>query len=115
MSTFIRAVGLNPETATVDDLASLNQRYRCLMCREANHLDGKSKKAYEWRSFIEHIDGHISGGINVVSYTEDFEIMPLERMQEDPASSNTQTNVARRGCRLPDCRDPKCLLKYLQE
>ncbi len=52
MSTFIRAVGLDPETATVDDIASLDQRFRCLMCREANHLDGKSKTAYEWRSFV---------------------------------------------------------------
>ncbi|KAK0237494.1 hypothetical protein EDD85DRAFT_830431 [Armillaria nabsnona] len=115
MSTFIRVVGLNPETATVEDIASLDQRYRCLMCREENHLDGQSKKAYEWRSFIEHIDGHISGGINVVSYPEDFEIMPLESMEEDPGSSNTQTNVARRGCRLPGCRDAKCLLKYMQD
>ncbi len=64
MSMFIRAVGLNPETETADDIASLDQRYRCLMCREANHLDGKSKKAYECRSFVSILVLHAQCGAN---------------------------------------------------
>ncbi|PBK64066.1 hypothetical protein ARMSODRAFT_1007384 [Armillaria solidipes] len=115
MPIFIRAIGLDPDTATVEDIASRDQLYRCLMCREAYHLDGKSKNVYDWRSFIEHMDRHISGGSNVVSYAKYFEIMPLENMEDEPATSNTQNNVARQGCRLPGCQDPKCLLKYLQD
>ncbi|KAK0443850.1 hypothetical protein EV421DRAFT_2035284 [Armillaria borealis] len=114
MPTLIRAIGLDPETATVDDIASLDQRYRCLICPEVYRLDGKSENVYDWRSFIEHMDRHISGGSNVVSYPKYFEIMPLESM-DDPATSNTQNNVARQGCRLPGCQDPKCLLNYLQD
>ncbi|SJK99053.1 uncharacterized protein ARMOST_02338 [Armillaria ostoyae] len=115
MPTLIWAIGLDPETATVDDIASLDQRYRCLICPEVYRLDGKSENVYDWCSFIEHMDRHISGGSNVVSYPKDFEIMPLESMEDDPATSNTQNNVAHQGCRLPGCQDPKCLLKYLQE
>ncbi|KAK0489731.1 hypothetical protein EDD18DRAFT_1466118 [Armillaria luteobubalina] len=114
MTTFIRAIGLNTETATVDDIASLDQRYLCLLCPEASHLDGKPRIVYEWRPFVEHMDGHISGRTNVVSYPQDSEILPLERLEDDPAANDTQTDVARRGCRIPGCRDPNCLLIRMQ-
>lgn len=114
MSTFIRAIGLDVETATVDDIDSLDQRYRCLLCPEAYHLDGKSKNGYECRPFVEHMDGHISGGTNDASYPQDFEIMHLEHMKDDLVMNDVQINAAPLGSRLPGCRNSNCLLFYMQ-
>ncbi|KAK0489742.1 hypothetical protein EDD18DRAFT_1418752 [Armillaria luteobubalina] len=115
MSTFIRAIGLDVETATVDDIDSLDQRYRCLLCPEAYHLDGKSKNGYECRPFVEHMDGHISGGTNDASYPQDFEIMHLEHMKDDLVMNDVQINAAPLGSRLPGCRNSNCLLFYMQK
>ncbi|KAK0193109.1 hypothetical protein F5146DRAFT_1192571 [Armillaria mellea] len=103
MSTFMRGLGLDPDSATVDDIDSLDQPYSCSTCPDAYHLDGEPKNVYKWRPFIDHVDGHLSGRTAVPSDPQDSEDTPLERIEDDPVTSNTQTNVvARRGFRLPE-------------
>ncbi|KAG7441864.1 uncharacterized protein BT62DRAFT_1079808 [Guyanagaster necrorhizus] len=102
MPTFIRAIRLYPEIATVGDIAALKQHYHCKICRRAGRFDGGFRNVYGWRSFIEHMgDKHSSAGRGRLSYPEDFEIMPSV---EDPL----KRYEASRGCRL--CQDPKCVL-----
>ncbi|KAK0441523.1 uncharacterized protein EV420DRAFT_1752480 [Desarmillaria tabescens] len=43
MPTFIRAIGLDPESATVEEIASLKQNHLCLICPGAHPFDGRSK------------------------------------------------------------------------
>ncbi|KAG7441856.1 uncharacterized protein BT62DRAFT_466709 [Guyanagaster necrorhizus] len=52
MSTLTWAVGLDPETATVRDIDTLEYYYRCLICHRANLSSGGFKNIYGWRSFV---------------------------------------------------------------
>lgn len=47
LATFVRMVGLDPNTATVDDMDRLPYHYRCRRCGGKNVTD--------WRYFIRHL------------------------------------------------------------
>ncbi|KAK0435283.1 hypothetical protein EV421DRAFT_2022595 [Armillaria borealis] len=76
--TFLRAIKLDPATATVEGIVLLKQFYHYLICHEAHPFDGSSKNIYMRHSFIEHIDKNFSGVGSAISYPENFENIPSE-------------------------------------
>ncbi|KAK0444589.1 uncharacterized protein EV420DRAFT_1648693 [Desarmillaria tabescens] len=100
MPTLIRAVGLDPEIATVRDIDALECYYHCLICQRLSPCSGGFKNIYGWRSFvIQHIDGwHYYTQVGITpSYPEDFEILPSESIESDP-SNGVQLDPSRWRC-----------------
>ncbi|PBK60718.1 hypothetical protein ARMSODRAFT_1026303 [Armillaria solidipes] len=78
VSTFLRAIELDPVTAMMEVIALLKQFYHYLICHEAHPFDGSSKNIYMRHSFIEHMDKQFSGIGSAISYPEDFENISSE-------------------------------------
>ncbi|KAK0237486.1 hypothetical protein EDD85DRAFT_951669 [Armillaria nabsnona] len=86
MMTVIRATGLDPASAVVRDIDSLEHYYLCIICQRTPLVDRGSKNMYGWRSFIQHMGMHTSFG-DSVTYPEDFEIVPSEIVESCPSNS----------------------------
>ncbi len=52
MITVIRATGLDPASAVVRDIDSLEHYYLCIICQRTPLVDRGSKNMYGWRSFV---------------------------------------------------------------
>ncbi|KAK0203339.1 hypothetical protein DFS33DRAFT_1383592 [Desarmillaria ectypa] len=99
MPTLTQAVGLDPETATVRDIDTLEYYYHCLICQRLNLCSGGLKNVYGWRSFIQHVDKchYYSQAGMFPSHPEDFEILSSESIESDP-SNGVQVDPFRWRC-----------------
>ncbi|KAK0203345.1 hypothetical protein DFS33DRAFT_1383607 [Desarmillaria ectypa] len=85
MITMTRATGLDPESAAIRDIDSLEHYYLCVICQRAPLIDRGSKNMYGWRSFIQHMGMHKSFGVSV-AYPDDFEIVSSEIVESCPSN-----------------------------